>query len=405
MKIGWDVKPLGEVCTFRRGLTYSKKDEVDSGGTSVLRATNVDLETGELNLSEIRFIRSEVSVPPSKMVEPGTILICTASGSKKHLGKTALIDRPMDFAFGGFMGLLKPNEGLLPKYLHWLMRSDAYWTFIDGLSDGANINNLKFNQLSEFPIPLPSLEEQQRIIAVLDEAFESLARAHAHAEANLQNARELSAAAVEAVFGRLPSSTAIEELQDLCTERGITYGVIKLGEHDPEGVPCLRTSNVRSLRIDVDGMKVIAPTLSKEYSRTILEGGEVLVNVRGTLGGVATVPDHMAGWNISREVAMVPVDHSRLDPDFASFFVSTRGAQAWLTGVIKGAAYKGINLTDLRLLKIPVPGLDRQAEIVQEIVGLRLKTQAVEDSCAAKLQDIDDLRQSLLQKAFAGELT
>ena len=200
MKAGWEVKPLGEICAFQRGLTYSKKDEVDSGGTSVLRATNVNLETGELDLSEIRYIRSEVSVPHSKMVKPGTLLICTASGSKKHLGKTALIDRPMDFAFGGFMGLLKPDESLLPKYLQWLMRSDYYWAFIDGLSDGANINNLKFKQLAEFPIPLPPLEEQRRIVAILDEAFEGLVRARKNAEANLESASELLLSALRDTF-------------------------------------------------------------------------------------------------------------------------------------------------------------------------------------------------------------
>lgn len=191
MKAGWIKKPLGEVCEFRRGLTYAKSDEVDSGGTAVLRAMNIDLDTGELDLNDIRYIASSVAVPQSKMVEPGTLLICTASGSKKHLGKTALVDQPMEYAFGGFMGLLVPSRSILPKYLRWIMRSDAYWEFIDQLSSGTNINNLKFSQLSAFRIPLPPLEEQQRIVAVLDEAFEGLARARAHAEANLQNARKL----------------------------------------------------------------------------------------------------------------------------------------------------------------------------------------------------------------------
>ena len=60
----------------------------------------------------------------------------------------------------------------------------------------------------------------------------------------------------------------------------------------------------------LDGMKRIAPSLSAEYSRTILKGGEVLVNVRGTLGGVAVVAPEMAGWNVSREVAVVPVTNA-----------------------------------------------------------------------------------------------
>ena len=76
---------------------------------------NIDLTTGELDLNDIRYIAPSVHVPKSKMVEAGTLLICTASGSKKHLGKAALVDQPIDFAFGGFMGLLVPSESILPN--------------------------------------------------------------------------------------------------------------------------------------------------------------------------------------------------------------------------------------------------------------------------------------------------
>jgi type I restriction enzyme S subunit len=86
----------------------------------------------------------------------------------------------------------------------------------------------------------------------------------------------------------------------------LTYGVVQLGNEVPDGVPCLRTSNVRWLRIETDEVKHIASVISANYSRTVLCGGEVLVNVRGTLGGVAVVPKEMAGWNISREVAVAP---------------------------------------------------------------------------------------------------
>ncbi|WP_288960886.1 restriction endonuclease subunit S [uncultured Sulfitobacter sp.] len=389
--------PLGDVVDVIGGGTPSKRNPAFYGG-EIPWATIRDMNVEHLKNTEHSITPAGLKGSSAKIIPAGEIVVATRVG----LGKVCIL--------GQATAINQDLRGLVPKsdvdidrrfLFHW------YASIADKVIEagtGATVQGVKLPFVKSLPFPALSLQEQQRIVAVLDEAFEGLARARAHAEANLQNARELSSAAVEAVFNRLPASTLIEELRNLCTERGITYGVIKLGDHDPKGVPCLRTSNVRPLRIDVDGMKVIAPNLSNEYSRTILQGGEVLVNVRGTLGGVATVPDHMAGWNISREVAMLPVDHSRLDPDFASFFLSTRGAQAWLTGVVKGAAYKGINLTDLRLLRIPVPGLDVQAEIAREIVELRLKTQAVEDFCAAKLEDLDDLRRSLLQKAFAGEL-
>ena len=165
------------------------------------------------------------------------------------------------------------------------------------------------------------------------------------------------------------------------------------------------TSNVRWLSIDVTGMKRILPELSREYSRTILEGGEVLVNVRGTLGGVAVVPKTMKGWNVSREVAVVPIDSNKIDPFFISSFIGSKTAQNWLGGVKKGAAYVGINIEDLRLLPIPLPNLKDQQTIVRQLDSLRAETQKLEAVYQQKLADLEELKKSILQKAFAGELT
>ena len=401
MKEGWEVKPLGEICAFQRGLTYSKKDEVASGGTSVLRATNVDLETGELNLSEIRFIRSKVSVPPSKMVEPGTLLICTASGSKKHLGKTALIDRPMDFAFGGFMGLLKPNEGLLPKYLKWLMRSDDYWAFIDDLSDGANINNLKFSQLSEFPIPLPPIEEQQRIVAVLDDAFEGLARARAHAEANLQNAKELFGSALHVAFQDetiVWNDTVLADLGSVVTgstpktsdkgNLGDRLPFVKPGDFLPDG----------SLVYDKQGLSAQGASVSR-----VLPAGSALMVCIGATIGKAGYSDRPVATN-QQINAVVPKDgisgeylyYQMLTPEFQADVIH-RSGQATLPIINKGKWSK---------LTVRVPNdLTKQTEIVDKLSSLRAQIDAALAQYKAQIVDLDDLRQSLLQKAFAGELT
>ena len=111
-----------------------------------------------------------------------------------------------------------------------------------------------------------------------------------------------------------------KQLSTLCLDgKVVTYGVVQLGDEVPDGVPCLRTSNVRWLRIDIEGMKRIAPKLSTSYSRTVLEGGEVLVNVRGTLGGVGLALPEMRGWNVSREVAVAPVDPKKVNPRFAAY--------------------------------------------------------------------------------------
>ena len=155
MRKGWEKKKLGEVCEFQRGLTYAKCDEVESSKNVVLRANNIDLKTNLLDLTDLKYISDQVHVPPAKIVKPDSILICTASGSKSHLGKVAFIDANYGYAFGGFMGQITPRAILTSKFLFHMMTSESYKEFIDSLSDGANINNLKFDDFenSKFPSP------------------------------------------------------------------------------------------------------------------------------------------------------------------------------------------------------------------------------------------------------------
>ncbi len=157
MKNGWQTKTIGDVCEFQRGLTYAKGDEVDVSDNVVLRATNIDLAKNLLIFDELKYISDKVVVPESKKVKKGSLMICMASGSKSHLGKVAFIDDDYGYAFGGFMGMLTPLNGLLPKYLFHLMTSEDYKEFIGALSDGANINNLTFDKLKAFPVPVPPL--------------------------------------------------------------------------------------------------------------------------------------------------------------------------------------------------------------------------------------------------------
>ncbi|MBS1902437.1 MAG: restriction endonuclease subunit S [Bacteroidetes bacterium] len=238
----------------------------------------------------------------------------------------------------------------------------VYWHLIhfhkyfERVAVGATAKSLRLRHFTDLPISFPPLPEQHRIVKILDEVFAAAAKAKENAEKNLQNARELFRSHLHSVFAVHGNGLPERSLVDLCeTNRVITYGVIKLGEETPGGVPCLRTSNVRWLNVETEGMKRIKPSLSKEYSRTILKGGEVLVNVRGTLGGVAVATSDMAGWNVSREVAMVPVDATRVNPRFLSYFIGSGASQQWLGGVKKGAAYIGINIEDLRQLPVRRP--------------------------------------------------
>jgi len=381
MKKGWEVKKLGDVCQMYQPKTITGKEMVANGAYPVFGANGIIGRYDKYNHED-----------------PQLLITCRGAtcGSVN-------ISEPKSWVTGNAMVVRSKSGFIENRFLEYFFRGGIE---ISKVITGAAQPQITRTNLEPIEICYPtSLAEQQRIVGVLDEALASLAIAQANTEKNRQNVRALFESHLQSIFTQRGEGWVETTLPALCDPlRIITYGVIKLGDETPSGIPCLRTSNVRWLRIDTEGMKRIAPSLSAEYSRTILQGGEVLVNVRGTLGGVAVVEPEMAGWNVSREVAVVPVDHQRINPSFLAYLIGSGVSQQWLGGVKKGAAYTGINIEDLRLLPIAVPKHSEQKRIVAELDAIASETQRLEGIYQRKLEALAALKKSLLQQAFSGQL-
>ncbi len=195
-------------------------------------------------------------------------------------------------------------------------------------------------------------------------------------------------------------STA-EQLSD--ATRAITYGVVKLGDPVADGIPTLRSSNVRHLSLELEEVKRIAPRIANQYRRTFLRGGEILVTVRGTLGGVAVVPALLSGCNISREVAMLALADDSLG-QVAALLIGSPPIQTWLLSHTKGITYTGINIETLKETPIPIPPRAEQERIVAEAERRLSVIDGLETVVQHSLRRADRLRQSILKRAFEGKL-
>ncbi len=185
--------------------------------------------------------------------------------------------------------------------------------------------------------------------------------------------------------------------------RSITYGVVKLGSTTLGGVRTLRSSNIRNLYCDFGYVKPISKSISNSYQRTVLRGGEVLVTVRGTLGGVVAVPPRCVGFNISREVAMIALTEPLLAPLVATFIASDV-LQKWILRRTRGIAYTGINIATLKRLPIPVPPLAEQSRIIEAVEHHLSIGTSIGRTTDASVRRSRSLRQSILKWAFEGRL-
>lgn len=380
MKPGWEIKKLNEVVEFQRGLTYSKNDEVDFSDNVVLRSNNVDLKTNKLDFAELKYINSQIIIPDNKKVSKGSLIICTANGSKSHLGKVALIDDDYDYAFGGFMGLIKPKDNLCAEYLFYLLTSETYKLFIAALSDGANINNLKFSDLGEFDIPLPPLPEQQRIVSILDKAFAVIDKAKANAERNLKNAKELFESYLQGVFESKGEGWVEQVLED-CIK-------MKSGDN-------LTAKNMTEGEYPVFGGNGVAG-YHNEYN---LSGSNVIIGRVGALcGNVRHIKENI--WLTDNAFKLVDFKFD-FDHAFLTYLLNYKDLRSYA----RQAAQPVISNSSLKDVVLHFPeSITKQQTIVRKLDALRAETQKLEALYQKKIDYLGELKKSILQKAFAGEL-
>ena len=407
MKAGWLIKPLGDVCDYQRGLTYTKTDEVDVSENVVLRATNIDLTTNLLDLGELKYINEKVIVPDGKKVKAGSLIICTASGSKSHLGKVAYIDDDYGYAFGGFMGMVTPNKELNSKFLFHLMTSPAYKDFIAAVSDGANINNLKFDDLRQFEIPLPPLPEQQRIVTLLDEAFDGIATAKAHAEKNLQNARAIFESHLDAVLSRSGAGyteTTLGAEVDLLPGYAFPSGGYT---NAADAVRLLRGDNIMQGYFRWEEAKGWSSNDCLPFSKFALQEGDVVIAmdrpwVKAGLKRAQICADDLPSLLVQRTSRLRTLGKMRMD--FLSHLTGSQSFSRHLLEVQTGIGVPHISGKQIESFKFMLPPMSDQESIADALNELLSNTQRLEKIYEEKLTALDELKKSLLAQAFSGAL-
>ncbi len=188
----------------------------------------------------------------------------------------------------------------------------------------------------------------------------------------------------------------------LSADRDISYGIIKLGpEPKNGGIPTLRCSDVKSRTLDLRFVRTVAAAIERDYSRTRLRGGEIVINVRGTLGGVARIPEALTGYNVAREVAVVPIAGD-IDADYLVDVMASPYFWDRIHDSLRGIAYLGLNLRTLRQLPVPLPPVAEQHRIVAKVDELMGICNELEVALTTAQSERGRLLEALLHEALNG---
>lgn len=383
----WELKYISEYCIFDRGLTYKKNDEVDFSKNAVLRSNNVDLTNNKLNLEDIKYIDERIAIAESKKIKKGSLLICMANGSKAHLGKVALIEEELNFAFGGFMGLITPKKDLDSKFLYYNLVSERYRTFINSLSDGANINNLKFSQFNDFVIPIPPLEEQQTIVAKLDQAFTAIDQAKANIEKNIANAKELFQSKLNQIFYQKGEEWKKLKIENVCKQ-------IFAGGDAPKENFSENESEIYNIPIYANAFAKNGLYGFTNFAR--VNEPALTIAARGSGTGFSCIR-YEPFFPIVRLLVLIP--NELINLRFLKLAIDNQVVKS------SGSAIPQLTVPMLKSYSILYPkSLETQQQIVNQLDHLQEQTNLLVTKYQQKLANLEELKKSILEKAFKGKL-
>lgn len=405
MKKNWEIKKLGDLVTQINGLWKGKKEPFIN--VAVIRNTNFSKDC-KLKLDDVEYLDVELKQYSSRKLQAGDIIIEKSGGSDKQpVGRPILFNiEDGEYSFSNFTSTLRINDvsQVSAEYLQQYL----YFRWLNGdtrnlQSHTTGIHNLDFKAYLNFDIILPPLEEQKRIVKILDEKFAQLETIKANAQTNLQNAKDLFQSQLTKAFSNTTwekkrlgdCGTFKNGMNFAATDTGYTIRSLGVGDFkDRYSIDDTETLSEISLKA--------AP--SEDY--LLHDGDIVFVRSNGNKELVGRcllvypkdIPTTYSGFCIRFRKYF-----DLLDADFLLHFMKAESSRKILNGK-EGANISNLNQKILGDFEVPLPPLPEQKRIVKELDALSKKVRQLQEIYTKQIANCDELKQSYLQKAFEGEL-
>ena len=379
MKKDWTIKKLGEVCEIARGGSPRPiKDFIttDESGVNWIKIGDTD-PTGKYIYQTAEKIKP-AGISKSRFVEEGDFLLSNSmSFGRPYILKTN------GCIHDGWLVLKKYEQTLFIDFFYYLLLSPNVQNQFNIEAKGSTVRNLNTDIVSKIKVSIPPLEEQKRIVAVLDKKFAQIETLKTAAEKNLQNTKQLFQSELEKAFS---NTSWVKKRIDSISEN-----------HDSERVPI--TKNVRTAgKYPYYGASGIVDYVN-DY---IFEGKYLLVSEDGANLLARTYPIAFVAegkfW-VNNHAHILKFENEETMRMVEYYFM-----QLDLSDYVTGMAQPKFNQASLNKLEIPFPPLEEQKRIVAHLDSLSEKVHQLEEIYTKQFADCDELKQSLLQKAFEGEL-
>jgi type I restriction enzyme S subunit len=394
----WPKYRLSDVTTILSGGT-PKSGVTDYWGNDIRWITPKDM--GRMSSEYIsdtgrRISKLGLDKSSAKLIHKNSVILST----RAPIGHLAINTEPMA-TNQGCRGLI-PKESLNTKYLYYFLLGNV--TLLNELGTGTTFKELSKTALERVEIPLPSIPEQQRIVVILDQAFADIEKARANAEQNLKNARELFDSYLNQVFSQRGDGWVDKPLGDTCTFSSGGTPSKKNSSYWTGNIPWVSGRDMKSTQLS-DSLLHISQSAVIESSTRMAPAGSLLILVRGMgLAHGAQVAELTVPCTYNQDIKGIHPD-SKLVSRYLVF--ALRFKINYSDSILSSAAHGTlkIDMAELKNVIIPVPPTTQQRTIVNRINSLITEVNNLETIYKRKLKALDELKKSILQKAFSGELT
>lgn len=408
MRENWKKELLKNICeVFSDGNWIESKDQ-SSKGIRLVQTGNIGFGYFRNKKKRARYI-SEDTFVRLKCTEilPGDLLV---SRLPDPVGKSCIIpDLETKMITGVDCTIIRPKHYLASEYLGYYQMSNQYLRDVESRVSGTTRSRISRKNLGLIEIPIPPLPEQKQIVALLDQAFAAIDQAKANIETNIENAKELFQSKLNAIFSQRGEGWEEKKLKDITSKIG--SGATPRGgqsSYKKYGISLIRSMNVYDKGFKPKKLAFIDKAQAEKLKNVKVEEDDVLLNITGaSVARCCIVNKEYLPARVNQHVSIIRIKNDILNPSLLHYGLTSKANKDLLLGIgEQGSTRQAITKVQLENFKIRYPKeIKFQNHLVNELNDIRQKILKLESQYEIKLASLEELKKSILQKAFSGELT
>ena len=390
--MNWQVKKLGEICEIERGGSPRPIDSfltTSDDGINWIKIGDTKGITKYITHTEEK-IKPE-GVKRSRMVFEGDFILSNSmSFGRPYIMKTS------GCIHDGWLVLRQPK--IDQDYLYYVLSSDLVYNQFDRLAAGSTVRNLNISLVQGVDIPFPPLPEQKRIVSILDEAFEGIATAKVNAEQNCKNARAIFDSHLSAVFKNKRGLWSEKQLGSLAEIQSGGTPTVSNKEYWNGSIPWYSSGELNQTLTTTPERSITDSGLNASNAK-LFPKGSLLIGMYDTAALKMSILDRDASFN--QAIAGVKPNDA-IDVEFIMHAINAEKSTLLLQR--RGVRQKNLSLGKIKEILIPLPSRKEQQFAVSSLREVSDESNRLGSLYQRKLEVLDELKKSLLHKAFAGEL-